>query len=123
MHFKIRVIEIIKKIPYGKVTTYGTVAVLAGLPRGGRLVGGILHHCTEKENLPWQRVINQEGYISTRCLEHPKQAQRALLEEEGVEVSDDFVVDLKKYGWPSYADSRRSEPMASDEASEGKRGE
>lgn len=99
MHFKDKVIQVIKQIPFGKVTTYGTVATLAGLPRGGRLVGGILHHHTERENLPWQRVINREGYISTRCLEHPKAAQKALLEEERIGVSDDFMVDLKKYGW------------------------
>lgn len=97
--FKDRVIQIILKIPKGKVTTYGTVATLAGLPRGGRLVGGILHHNTEKLDLPWQRIINREGYISTRCLEHPKAAQKALLEQEGVEVSDDFIVNLEKYGW------------------------
>ena len=99
MAFKEKAIQVIKQIPYGKVTTYGTVATLAGLPRGGRLVGGILHHCTEKEDLPWQRVINRYGFISTKCLEHPKAAQKALLEQEGVEVSPDFVVDLEKYGW------------------------
>lgn len=99
MNFKDRVIEIVKKIPYGKVTTYGTIATLAGLPRGGRLVGGILHFNTEKDSLPWQRIINREGYISTRCLEHPKPLQKILLEQEGIEVSKDFVIDLKKYGW------------------------
>jgi len=100
MSFKNKVIQIVRKIPYGKVTTYGTVAVLAGLPRGGRLVGGILHANSEKLDLPWQRIINRHGYISTKCLEHPKKAQKALLEAEGVEVSDDFIVNLEKYGWP-----------------------
>lgn len=99
MGFKQQVIEVIKKIPYGKVTTYGTVATLAGLPRGGRLVGGILHYNSEAEDLPWQRVINRFGQISTRCMEHPRRAQKALLEEERVKVSADFMIDLKKYGW------------------------
>lgn len=99
MTFKNRVIQIIKQIPYGRVTAYGTVAILAGLPRGARLVGGILHTNSEKMDLPWQRVINRHGYISTKCLEHPKQAQKALLEQEGVEVSDNFIVNLDKYGW------------------------
>lgn len=97
--FKERVIAIIKKIPYGRVTTYGTVATLAGLPRGAMLVGGILHFCTEEDNLPWQRVIDRHGFISTKCLEHPKLAQKALLEAEGVEVSEDFIVNLREYGW------------------------
>lgn len=99
MKFKTKVIEIVNKIPYGKVTTYGTVATLAGIPRGGRLVGGILHANSERLDLPWQRIINRHGFISTKCLEHPKTAQKALLENEGVEVSSDFVVNLDEYGW------------------------
>lgn len=99
MGFKDQVIQVIQKVPHGKVTTYGTVATLAGLPKGGRLVGGILHNSSEKLDLPWQRIINRFGYISTKCLEHPKVLQKALLEQEGVEVSPDFIVDLKKYGW------------------------
>lgn len=99
MDFKDRVIDIVQKIPCGKVTTYGTVATLAGMPRGARLVGGILHYNSEETNLPWQRVVNRKGYISTKCLEHPKQLQKVLLEQEGIEVSDDFIVNLEKYGW------------------------
>lgn len=99
VNFKDRVIQIVQKIPYGKVTNYGTVSVLAGLPWGARLVGGILHYSSDDLDLPWHRVINRHGFISTKCLEHPKHLQKALLEQEGVEVSADFVVDLDKYGW------------------------
>ena len=97
MNFKDRVISIVKKIQAGKVTTYGTVATLAGVPRGARLVGGILHFNINEA--PWHRVINRHGFISTKCLDHPKALQKALLEQEGVEVSKDFMVNLKKYGW------------------------
>lgn len=100
MNFRQKVIQIIKKVPYGKVTTYGTVATLAGMPRGARIVGGILSSCSEKFDLPWQRVINRHGFISVKSPDHPKQLQKALLEEEGVEVSEDFMIDLLKYGWP-----------------------
>ena len=99
MSFKDKIIQIVGKIPQGRVTTYGTVAILAGVPRGARLVGGILHFNSDKFNLPWHRVINRFGFISTRCLDHPKQLQKALLEQEGIEVSDDFMVNLEKYGW------------------------
>ena len=99
MNFKEKVIEIVKRIPYGCVTTYGTVAILAGLPRGGRLVGGVLHFNSDKYDLPWQRVINRHGFISTKCPEHIKALQKVLLEQEGVEVSKDFMIDLKKFGW------------------------
>ncbi|MDD5415510.1 MAG: MGMT family protein [Candidatus Daviesbacteria bacterium] len=97
MNFKNRVIEIVNKIPYGKVTTYGTVATLAGIPRGGRLVGGILHFNIDSS--PWHRVVNRHGFISTKCLDHPKELQKALLEQEGIEVSNDFMINLQKYGW------------------------
>ena len=99
MNFKDKVIEIVKKIPSGKVTTYGTVATLAGLPRGGRLVGGVLHFNSEKKDLPWQRIINRNGFISTNCPEHMKKLQKALLQQEGIEVSKDFMINLDKYGW------------------------
>lgn len=97
MNFKDRVLEIVRKIPYGKVTTYGTIATLAGIPRGGRLVGGVLHF--NIDDAPWYRVVNRHGFISTKCLDHPKKLQKSLLEEEGIEVSSDFVVNLERYGW------------------------
>lgn len=102
MSFKDKVISLAIKIPYGRVTTYGTLATLAGIPRGGRIVGGVLHFNPEDERgkeIPWHRVINRHGFLSIKCLDHPKQLQKALLEEEGVEVSKDFMVDLSKYGW------------------------
>lgn len=97
LKFKDKVFNICLSIPEGQVTTYGTVALLAGLPRGARLVGGVLHHA--EEELPWHRIVNREGFLSIRCFGHPKSLQKALLEGEGVEVSKDFVVDLNKYGW------------------------
>lgn len=97
MNFKAKVIEIINQIPAGRVSTYGTVAQLAGLPRGARLVGGILHYQGDKTH--WHKIINRHGFISTRCLDHPKQLQKVLLEQEGIEVNKDFMVNLEKYGW------------------------
>lgn len=97
MHFKDKVIRIVNSIPYGRVTTYGTVATLAGIPRGGRLVGGILHYAGDAT--PWHRVINRHGFISTKCLDHPKKLQKALLEQEDIAVSQDFMINLRKYGW------------------------
>ncbi len=97
MNFKDQVITIVNSIPKGRVTTYGTVANLAGQPRWSRLVGGILHW--GDENIPWHRVINKQGYISTKCLEHPKSLQKALLQKEDIEVGEDFMINLEHYGW------------------------
>ena len=98
-NFKDKVIQIVKKIPYGRVTTYGTIATLAGIPRGARLVGGVLHFNSKEYDLPWQRVINKDGFISIKSLYHPKALQKAILEDEGVEVTSDFMINLQKYGW------------------------
>lgn len=97
MNFENSVIKIVKKVPVGRVITYGTVSTLAGLPRGARLVGGILHN--SKEELPWYRIINRHGFISIKCFDHTKELQKSLLESEGIEVSKDFMVNLEKYGW------------------------
>lgn len=97
MDFKDKVIEIVNKIPKGKVTTYGTVATLAGMPRGALFIGCILH-CAE-EQTPWYRVINRNGLLSIKCYDHPRQLQKALLASEGIKVSDDFMIDLQEYGW------------------------
>ncbi len=97
--FKTKVIYITKHIPKGKVTTYGTVSTLAGVPRAARMVGGILHFYSDEFNLPWQRVINRQGFISTRCENHLRDEQKELLQMEGIEVNDDFMINLEKYGW------------------------
>ncbi len=100
--FGARVVSYIKKIPRGKVATYGQIAALAGSPRSAIVVGQILHHSTESLKLPWQRVISSRGYVSTTCLEHPAQLQAALLEADGVEVTESkglFIVNLDQYLW------------------------
>ncbi len=98
--FTKRVIKIILEIPVGRVMTYGQVAASAGSPRGARQVVRILHSMSASYNLPWHRIINAQGSIST-----PKQAkekgirQRASLEAEGVQFDASDKVDLKKYRW------------------------
>lgn len=98
--FTERVVQLILEIPYGKVTNYGTIALLAGFPRRSRLVGYILHGQTKKHDLPWHRIVNVKGYLSIRGEEiDAKNLQKVLLEQEGVPVSEDYVVDLDEYGW------------------------
>lgn len=100
MKFKDRVIKVVKSIPFGRVTTYGTVATLAGEPRRAREVGFILHTFTQKFNLPWQRVVNRNGYLSIRGEQvDMKNLQKALLKKEGIEVSGDFMIDLNRHEW------------------------
>ncbi len=95
--FKERVYEIVKSIPKGKVVSYGQVALMAGIPRAAIQVGWVLHISNEEDNIPWWRVINNQGRISTTCLEHPANMQKLLLEKEGVVVSPKLKIDIEFY--------------------------
>lgn len=93
-----RIIATLKKVPEGRVTSYGAVAALAGLRNGARQVVRVLHSSAEKEELPWFRVLRKDGFIAL-----PPgggfELQRSLLQAEGVAVSRDGRVDMAKYGW------------------------
>ncbi|MBW8874298.1 MAG: DNA alkylation repair protein [Acidobacteria bacterium] len=91
---------VIRRIPRGKVATYGQIAALAGLPRRARLVGTALRETPEGLDLPWQRVINAGGRVSPRGgLGVEEGYQRHLLEEEGVVFDSHGRVDLERFGW------------------------
>lgn len=94
--FQQRVLEIIRAIPRGRVLTYGQVAALADTPRAARQVGRILY--ASGRNVPWQRVINYYGGLSTYKV-GSGELQRALLENEGIVFRLDGTLDLKKYQW------------------------
>ena len=96
--FQQRAINVIKRIPPGKVATYGQIAVMAGDPRGARQVVRVLHNFSTKENLPWHRVINRQGRISLRPGSGYEQ-QRAMLEDEGVSFNRNGTIDLRRYQW------------------------
>ena len=93
---------LIKRIPRGKVATYGQIAALAGNPLGARQVVWALNSSSRKDKLPWHRVINSKGSISL-----PKgggyEAQKRLLAKEGVEFPRSGKLDLSKYQWRPYA--------------------
>ncbi|HMK66702.1 MAG TPA: MGMT family protein [Thermodesulfobacteriota bacterium] len=94
--FQQRVLEIIRAIPRGRVLTYGQVAALADTPRAARQVGRILYQFGK--GVPWQRVINYYGGLSTYKV-GSGELQRVLLEEEGLVFRPDGTVDLSRYQW------------------------
>ena len=103
--FTARALQVLRGIPRGRVATYGLVAAAAGSPLGARQVVRILHSLSRRERLPWHRVIGGRGSISLpRGLGF--EAQRALLRKEGVAVSPQGRVDLRRYLWrPTLADT------------------
>ena len=93
------ILAAVRRIPRGKVCTYGDVAEVAGLPRRARLVGTVLRQ-TSGRGLPWYRVINAGGRISFPTGSDAYARQRHKLEAEGV-VFAGGRVDLRHYGWPA----------------------
>ena len=93
-----KIIDTIKKIPKGKVVTYGQIAAKAGNPLAARQVVRILHVYSEKEHLPWFRVINSKGQISLKP-GFGYELQKSLLENEGVKFDNNDKIDFRKYGW------------------------
>lgn len=103
-NFYEQVYAVVRRIPRGKVTSYGRIAKMLGRPRAARAVGYALNALKDEQlsaakKVPWQRVINSQGRISIVNREHGAQEQAARLREEGVEVGPDLRVDLSVYLW------------------------
>ena len=102
---------VVRRIPTGRVATYGQVAELAGLPGGARVAGAALKVGKPGDRLPWQRVIGKAGKNRGRIAIHDPvgaAVQRQLLGEEGVEIGDSGLVALDRYGWlPGSAPRRK----------------
>lgn len=89
---------IVQKIPKGRVANYGQIAALAGAPRAAREVGWALNQ-SHGIDLPWWRVVNSKGKITIKGSEFDANIQRKLLIADGVEVDEDFSLDIAKYRW------------------------
>ena len=99
MSFYQRIYEIVQRIPKGRVSTYGQIALLAGSPRASRVVGYALHVNPMPGIIPCHRVVNRLGGLAPAFAFGGAAQQRQLLEEEGVAVREDDTVDLTQYGW------------------------
>src|SRR5216110_2605561 len=94
---------VIRRIPRGRVATYGQIATLAGLDGHARQVGYALHALPSGSGLPWHRVINAKGEISPRSAGDSHELQRMLLEAEGVKFDLAGRVELKRFRWSANA--------------------
>ena len=94
--------EVVKKIPYGRVATYGQIASMAGNRYYARAVGNALHKNPAPDIIPCYRVVNSKGKLASSFAFGGEDRQKQLLEAEGIEVTDGKV-DLKKYGFNPFA--------------------
>ena len=97
-----RIYRVVKKIPKGRVATYGQIAALAGIPRHARQVGYALRNTPDSLLLPWHRVVNAQGKVSMRSRPGCDDFQYVLLEGEGIEFGLQGKISLKRYQWNPY---------------------
>lgn len=115
---------VIRRIPRGRVATYGQVAELAGIPGGARIAAAALKTSTPADALPWQRVIGKSGRSRGRIAIHdPVGAaiQRELLTDEGIEIGESGLVALDVYGWlPADTSAAKSKSKSKATAGSGR---
>lgn len=94
---KLRIYEVVKAVPSGNVSTYGDIAAMVGGGIDAWTIGQALNQVPkdQEQEVPWQRIVNAQGGISTKGL-----LQRKLLEDEGVAFNEQGKIDLRQFRWP-----------------------
>lgn len=98
-NFYKKVYELVKKIPKGKVMSYGQIAFMAGSPKASRAVGYALHCNPSQDEIPCHRVVNRQGRLAPSFAFGGIISQAELLISEGIEVNENYYVDMDKYRW------------------------
>jgi methylated-DNA-protein-cysteine methyltransferase-like protein len=94
-----RVYEIVRQIPVGKVTSYGAIAKALGTARSARMVGWAMNASHNLEDVPAHRVVNRLGMLSGKHHFEGTNLMRQLLENEGIRIKDNQILDFKKHFW------------------------
>ncbi len=98
-----RVFDIVRRIPPGRVTTYGAIARCTGSAQSSRMVGWAMNAShTHSEEIPAHRVVNRNGLLTGKHHFRHETLMQELLESEGILVEDDRIVDFKKHFWDPY---------------------
>ena len=97
--FSQRVYDCVRRIPKGRIINYGSIAAMLGEPRAARGVGYALGHLPADTDVPWWRVVNRRGAVSTSRASGLARRQRALLEREGIVFDDRGEASWERYGW------------------------
>ncbi len=94
-----RVYFVVRKIPFGKVTSYGAIAKYLGSPQSSRVVGWAMNNSHYKNNIPAHRVVNRNGMLTGKHHFSGTNLMKELLENEGIKVVDNVVLDFEKFFW------------------------
>jgi len=103
-----RIHAVVRRIPRGRVASYGQVARVAGLASHARLVGYAMAALQTGTSVPWHRVVNAQGRVSPRATPGADSLQRALLEREGVQFDAQGRIELARFGWQPRDRARRA---------------
>jgi methylated-DNA-protein-cysteine methyltransferase-like protein len=94
------VYAVVRRIPYGRVSTYGAIARYIGLARSSRMVGWALNNSlSQNPPVPAHRVVNRKGLLTGKAAFVGENVMSELLENEGIRIADNQVVDFQKYFW------------------------
>ncbi|NBV91844.1 MAG: MGMT family protein [Flavobacteriia bacterium] len=96
------VYEIVKRIPEGRVTTYGAIAKALGSAQSSRMVGWAMNASHSLENVPAHRVVNRNGLLTGKMHFTPPERMQTLLEAEGLTVINDQIVRFEKHFWDPF---------------------
>jgi len=94
-----RVYEVVRKVPYGRITTYGAIAKYLGTGRSARMVGWAMNSAHNLEDVPAHRVVNRIGVLTGKHHFPGSRLMEQLLENEGIEIREDQVVEFKVLFW------------------------
>lgn len=95
-----RVYEVVRQVPYGKVTTYGAIAEYLGTRLSARMVGWAMNKChIHPSPVPAHRVVNRNGLLTGKHHFGGPDLMKQLLESEGIEVENDAIINFSKYFW------------------------
>jgi len=95
----LKVYEIVKQIPKGKVTSYGIIANLIGTGFSARVVGYAMNNASNFDDIPTHRVVNRNGLLTGRHHFTPPELMQELLEKEGIEIIENQIIDFKQHLW------------------------
>lgn len=98
-NFFSRVYAVVRQIPYGRVTSYGAIAKALGAARSARMVGWAMNASHNLDDIPAHRVVNRKGLLTGKIHFEGVNLMQQLLENEGIKVVDNQIVDFEKHFW------------------------